>query len=401
MKTNSFTKLDISRGLVQGVLETGFGVFIILIAVRFWDAPSFYKAALAGGGSIGLILTPLILLLCSPKKNTDAQKCSLFLLGSAVFILLSSFSQTIILFTLFLILAQIFLSQVPNLMIRIYSDVYDSFERGRKMSINLIASTIGGLFSSFIFGTYLDGEKIDFRVVMWGMSSAALLASFFIWRMKEHTSFHIKEITQVSLSNSFFSPLKDSLFVRVLIAWMILGFGAIMTFPLRVEYLSREDQLNLSNQEIVLITIMVFFGAKILSMHLWGKLFDHMHFMKFRIILNILMIIAILIYFNSTGLIGVVAGSAFAGSAMGGANLAWNLWVTKLSPKGQEKNYMSVHMSLTGVRGTTAPFLGYLLEPYLGFQGVSYISAGMILFATLLFATTIKSKRFSEGSNYL
>ena len=60
MKTNSFTKLDISRGLVQGVLETGFGVFIILIAVRFWDAPSFYKAALAGGGSIGLILTPLI-----------------------------------------------------------------------------------------------------------------------------------------------------------------------------------------------------------------------------------------------------------------------------------------------------------------------------------------------------
>ena len=83
------------------------------------------------------------------------------------------------------------------------------------MSINLIASTIGGLFSSFIFGTYLDGEKIDFRVVMWGMSSAALLASFFIWRMKEHTSFHIKEITQVSLSNSFFSPLKDSLFVRV------------------------------------------------------------------------------------------------------------------------------------------------------------------------------------------
>ena len=103
---------------------------------------------------------------------------------------------------------------------------------------------------------------------------------------------------------------------------MILGFGAIMTFPLRVEYLSKEDQLNLSNQEIVLVTIMVFFGAKILSMHLWGKLFDHMHFMKFRIILNILMIIAILIYFNSKELIGVLLGSALAEFGNGWSKLS-------------------------------------------------------------------------------
>ena len=68
MKTNSFTKLDISRGLVQGVLETGFGVFIILIAERFWDAPSFTRAALAGGGSIGLILTPLFCFSVLKKK---------------------------------------------------------------------------------------------------------------------------------------------------------------------------------------------------------------------------------------------------------------------------------------------------------------------------------------------
>ena len=383
------------RGLVHGVMETGFGVFIILIAIRFWDAPSYCKAALSGGGSIGLILTPLLLILFQKKQLPDAQKCSFFLFCSSAFILLSSFSQTILFFTIFLVLAQIFLSQVPNLMIRIYAGVYDSSERGRKMSFNLIASTLGGLLSSFIFGTYLDGENIDFRVVMWGMAIAALFASFFTWRMKDHISFSQKENQLVSSLNSFLSPLRDSLFVRILIAWMILGFGAIMTFPLRVEYLSREDQLNLSNQEIVLVTVMIFFGAKVLSMYLWGKLFDQMHFMKFRIILNIQMIFSILIYFNSSGLTGLAFGAALAGSVMGGANLAWNLWVTKLSPKGKEKNYMSVHMALTGIRGTTAPFLGYLLEPSLGFQGVSYLSVGMIFFATLLFATTINAKRFT------
>ena len=118
-------------------------------------------------------------------------------------------------------------------------------------------------------------------------------------------------------------------------------------------------------------------------MFLWGKLFDQMHFMKFRILLNIQMIIAILIYFNSSSFIGVVIGSALAGSVMGGANIAWNLWITKLAPTGKEGNYMSVHMTLTGVRGVTAPFLGYLLESQVGFQGVSYISVGMIFLATV------------------
>ena len=87
-------------------------------------------------------------------------------------------------------------------------------------------------------------------------------------------------------------------------------------------------------------------------------------------------------------------------SGLGGANIAWNLWITKLAPKGKEGNYMSVHMTLTGVRGVTAPFLGYLLESQVGFQGVSYLSVGMIFLATVLFATTIKSPRFLSKNNF-
>ena len=94
-----------------------------------------------------------------------------------------------------------------------------------------------------------------------------------------------------SVFQSICNPLQDFLFVKILLAWMILGFGAIMTFPLRIEYLSREDQLNLSNQEIAFITVAIFFGAKVMSMYMWGKLFDRMHFMKFRILLNFQMMI--------------------------------------------------------------------------------------------------------------
>ena len=118
--------------------------------------------------------------------------------------------------------------------------------------------------------------------------------------------------------------------------------------------------------------------------------------MKFRISLNLIMLIAILIYFNSNTFFGVALGSAIAGIGTGGANIAWNLWVTKLAPTGRESDYMSIHMFLTGIRGSTAPFLGYLLLKPLGFSSVSLISSSFVLVATILFSTTLKDHRFKE-----
>ena len=153
MKNHTFVRSDLVRGLGQGVLETGFGVFIILIAIRFWEAPDFYKAALAGGGSIGLVLTPFAIGVISRNKLPGSKKCMLLLVFVAAFIFAASLSTTVLFFTIFLVFAQICLSQVPSLMIQIYSSVYKAGERGKKISFNLIASTMGGLFSSFLFGT--------------------------------------------------------------------------------------------------------------------------------------------------------------------------------------------------------------------------------------------------------
>lgn len=393
MKKNNFVRYDGLRGLGHGVLETGFGVFILLIAIRFWEAPSFYKGALSGGGSLGLILTPIILGFFSRNPFSDSKKCAFFMIATAAFIFFASFVSSLILFTVLLVLAQICLSQVPSLMIRVYSEVYQNNERGRKLAFNLIFSTLGGLISSYFFGTYLDASDASFQVVLWGMSIAALLSAASLMRMKVPLSIASDTHEQTSLRNIIRVPLDDRLFLRILIAWMILGFGAIMTFPLRVEYLSRENQLNLSNQEIAIVTVMIFFGAKTISMTIWGKLFDRMHFMKFRILLNLFMTVAIIIYFNSNTLPGVMCGSALAGAGMGGASLAWTLWVTKLAPRGREKDYMSIHMALTGLRGATAPFAGYFLEEFIGFDGVSLVSTCLIICASLVFATTLKHPR--------
>jgi hypothetical protein len=118
--------------------------------------------------------------------------------------------------------------------------------------------------------------------------------------------------------------------------------------------------------------------------------------MRFRIALNLVMLTAILIYFNAGTFLGVAIGTAIAGLGTGGANIAWNLWVTKLAPSGKESEYMGVHLFLTGVRGSTAPFLGYALLAPLGYSGISILSAVFILAATLIFLTTVNHSRFEK-----
>ena len=108
------------------------------------------------------------------------------------------------------------------------------------------------------------------------------------------------------------------------------------------------------------------------------------------------LLIAILVYFNSETFLGVAIGTGLAGLATGGANIAWNLWVTKLAPKGKVSEYMSVHMFLTGLRGASAPSLGYLLVVPLGFSGISILSSVFIILATALFATTLREPRFKS-----
>ena len=103
---------------------------------------------------------------------------------------------------------------------------------------------------------------------------------------------------------------------------------------------------------------------------------------------------ASLVYFHAATFSGTCAGAALAGIGTGGSVIAWNLWVTKLAPKGMEATYMGAHVAFTGVRGVLAPFLGYWILQAAGFQGVAWVSAALILASSLLFASFLKHPRF-------
>lgn len=394
VSTQTF-RLDLINSSLGGILEVGFGTFAILIAIRFLGAPDMIKAVLASGVSAGLLLVPHMQRLAVWTELSASRFCASLMLICSLLLFASGYLSHVWLLAAALFLAQVCFSQLPGFMIQVYSRNYGSKERGKRLSWNFIVSALIGMILSYVGGSYLDGQSADpgliFRI-MGIVSLASALALFLIPSQPIKKGKHTQ-----GLIDSLDLLKEDRVFASMLLAWMIMGLGIIMTLPLRIEYLGGESGLHLTNEQIALVTVVVFSIARILSSRLWGELFDRVRFLSYRISLNLLLISATLVYFNAESIIGVSIGAALAGVGVGGSKIAWSLWVTKLAPEGMEARYMGAHVALTGLRGALAPFLGYWLLGILGYQGVAWFSVALVTLSTLLFFRLFSHQRAQQS----
>jgi MFS family permease len=110
-------------------------------------------------------------------------------------------------------------------------------------------------------------------------------------------------------------------------------------------------------------------------------------------ILNLAFGAGVLLFFITSNTWVIGAGSALIGIAFAGGSIAWNLWVTKYAPPGKIGAYMSVHVSLTGIRGTLGPIIGYWVVGLIGARNIGIVSCAMMLVATLMLIPEIKHGR--------
>ena len=109
--------------------------------------------------------------------------------------------------------------------------------------------------------------------------------------------------------------------------------------------------------------------------------------------LNVLFGAGIALFFISKNLLIIGTGSALIGLAFAGGSIAWALWVTKYAPPGKVSAYMSVHVCLTGVRGTIGPIIGYWSAAKVGATMTGWISCGLMVLATVMLLPEIKHGR--------
>ncbi|MCU0784405.1 MAG: hypothetical protein MUF81_10250 [Verrucomicrobia bacterium] len=384
------------RALSSGIIETAGATFLLLIAVRWFEAGALSKALIAAGGSAGLVLAPWIVTQVEARRwPVSFAAARLAALGAITFLVMASAPFQAV-FVIGSMLAMATSSVAIPLLTQIYQENYPDRERGKLFSRTfMIRIAMAAAFSEFA-GRLLTGHIGWFRWLLLVFAAAFAFASFCFARIPSRP-------LATSGGTHPFRALRfvrdDALFRRTLVMWMLMGFANLMIIPLRVEYLANARHgvtwagQILTTAQIALLVGVIPNLARLAMSPVWGRLFDRMNFFVLRIVLNLGFALGMLSFFGGNHLAWLITGAIIYGIANAGGDVAWSLWVTKFAPPERVADYMSVHTFFTGLRGVIAPVVAFQLVAHWPVSAISWLGAGMIVAATLLLVPEIKFGR--------
>jgi len=273
--------------------------------------------------------------------------------------------------------------QQGPLILQIYTENYTRAERGGRMTWPFILTALFAIGFALTGGRLLDRKIEAYHWIFLIMLAAAVIAAVACVKIPS------SPLSRAHVGNPWQNLSliwKDRFFGFLLGSWMLLGLGNLLALPVRVDYLANPAYgVNASNTTIALLMLVIPAAARILSTKIWGYSFDRLHFVTTRNLLNLFFLASIGFFFFTTNLYMLGLAMAFQGLALGGGKIFWTLWVTKIAPEEKASSYMSIHMALTGLRGTLAPFLGYYILSHSTPASVAIAGMFLILVASVLF----------------
>ena len=166
-----------------------------------------------------------------------------------------------------------------------------------------------------------------------------------------------------SLALSFMQILKtDRLFRWYQLNMFGAGFSNMLIEAPLIFIITR--QMEASYTVSIMLTMVIPFAISLLSMPLWATYLDRVHVAQFRSRQSVLWILAqLLTMFGAMieSITWLVIARVVMGIARGGGSLAWSLGHNDFARQDQLSAYMGLHVTLTGLRGAIAPFLGIAL----------------------------------------
>lgn len=390
------------RAVAAGIIETALATFAVLIAVTRFDSGPALKSFLLACPALGLLgslwAVPLVIRWHLTASRAAAGVSMLSALGFAIAALGSDHERWFV--TGMSIGIGVIGMAIP-LQTHYLRLNYPGTSRGRLFSISLFIRALTSMVVSWGFGIYLDHDLDRYPVLLWTFFGAALLSAlchFLVPSGKIRLPGAGKENRRHGFVESVEISRSDRVFVRLLVAMMIMGIGVLSANALRVDYLVNPVHGLLWDVKTVsVITGVVPSMARLVSTFFWGWLFDHMNFFRLRIIVNVVFLAGILLYFLGSSVVVILAGSALFGLARGGGEIMFNLFVTKLAPARHIADYMSVHTFLAGIRLSLAPFLGFFVVVWADIPVMVAVSSSLVVLSILLVrsAATAGGKRGS------
>jgi MFS family permease len=379
---------DRLRSIPAGMLESAGSTFLLLIAVQAYQAGATEKALIAAGGNIGMLLTPLVVQTVERCRWTTSRAAAFIAMFGSLCFFAAGMIPLLLAFVICSAAAVACTQALIPLMTQVYQDNYGPRERGRYYSRALVFRVAASAVFAELAGRFLTENMAWFSWLLVVFAAALAVSGFFLIRIPARpltpsgSTHPLRAVRYV---------LKDRVFSWTLVVWMLMGFANLMMMPLRVEYLANPSYgLSLNAQQVALLTSVIPSVARLVMGPVWGWLFDRANFFVLRMVLNLGFALGIATFFTGGSTAGLVAGAVIFGVSASGGDLAWSLWVTKFAPAERVADYMSVHTFLTGVRGVVAPMVAFQLVASLSLVGLGWLSAALILVATLMLIPEIR-----------
>lgn len=383
--------LDNLRAWPGGCLETLAMTFVVLIAVRVFEADAWQKATLVAASSCGLLLSLFpVQLVRRTGISVNLGTALLWIISAGGLAVAVIGGGSFMVFLPAMVVALLCITLSIPLMSQIYRKHYPDRSRGRLFASTAVVRKASALIVALVFGKVLENDLDNFRLILLIYAICCVLMAGCVLAIKP---VYLRRSNQVRLFGALEHLRKDRVFRSLLTSWMILGFGNLLCWSIFVEYVSNPDY----GYELTEFTIAFITGSLpeimfLLTVVIWGVIFDRVNFFLVRMILNAFFMGGVLFYFFGQGMWALCVGISLHGIGRAGGNIAWSLWVTKFAKADQVAEYMSVHTFMCGVRGVIAPFVAFPVIALLGPRVIGGAGFILIMIATLMIWPHLRGK---------
>ena len=202
----------------------------------------------------------------------------------------------------------------------------------------------------------------------------------------------IKDILILPVRNMFRIFRENKPFFRFEIFFFLYGVAFMIASPAVPIFLV--ETLKLDYSPISIAKGLVFYTSTILFTPMMGKMHGSGNPTKFcgylflSLVFYPLLLISIKIFGVDMNIIGtdtlLYITFFIFGILMSGVTMSWNLSSIYYAPHSEVANYQAVHITLTGIRGLFAPFIGYIILRVFSIEATFLVSSFFFLTGGIL-----------------
>ena len=371
---------DLTYSVALAMLEGG---FIGVIADKIYAVPAFVLAILTSAAFFGSLSSYFWARLANARPKVPVIVILQFLVVACLLAVALAPQNGLgtILLVIGVVCARTFTAGVITIRSVVWSLNYPRDVRARTTGRLQIVTSLVMVLTTLVAAPILDANPMTCR---WMYAVAMLVAllgvmSFARVNVAGERRQRARERRSATVAKSlktrfrFFQILRqDKQFTRYQVYQFLNGIANMSIEAPLIYLVSRELQASYTVSLAIGMILPFFFST--LTVPIWARYLDRVHITHFRTRISGVWVLAqFLIWlgavFQSFTLLGIAR--SVQGVARSGGSLGWQLGHNDFAPRDKLSDYMSVHVTLTGIRGAIAAVLGIGL--YVGWSDVGWL----------------------------